>query len=85
MIYDIRIKPSAIKEIERLQPEIKNRIKSKIEKLKEEPRPSGVRKLSDYEDIYRIRIGDYRVIFQINDQDRFIRILAVRKRDEAYR
>ncbi|MCX7021694.1 MAG: type II toxin-antitoxin system RelE/ParE family toxin [bacterium] len=57
----------------------------KIEQLSPEPRPPGVRKLTDSADRYRIRIGDYRVIYQVEDDRLLILIIRVRHRRDVYR
>jgi mRNA interferase RelE/StbE len=53
--------------------------------LKAIPRPPGVRKIAGRENLYRVRVGEFRVIYEIEDDVRTVRIFAVRKRDEAYR
>jgi len=84
-MYKIKIKHSALKEFKKIPDEIKGQIKAKVEKLREEPRYAGVRKLSGRDDIYRIRIGIYRVLFKVDDKEHLVRILSIRKRDEAYK
>lgn len=84
-MYKLTIKPSALKEIKRLAERAKSRVKKAIERLMSEPRPRGVRKIVGGDDIFRLRVGDYRVIYHIDDAERKIRIIAIRKRDEVYR
>lgn len=84
-MYKLTIKPSALKEIKRLAERAKSRVKKVIERLMSEPRPRGVRKIVGGDDIYRLRVGDYRVIYRIDGTERKIMIMAVRKRDEVYR
>ena len=85
MKYDLFIKPSGSKEAEKIPKRQKAKIREEILKLSENPRPTGVRKLKGREDIYRIRISDYRILYTIDDQDRKISILSVLARKEAYR
>lgn len=85
MEYRLFIKPSASKEAEKIPKKQKERIRTEIKKLSENPRPKGVRKLKGKEDIYRIRIADYRVLYTIDDEENIIRILSVLNRKEAYR
>ena len=73
------------RELERLDATVIARILPKIEVLAEEPRPSGCKKLRGTADRWRIRIGDYRVIYEIDDTERIVDIIAVRHRREAYR
>lgn len=62
----------------------KKKIIEAIKLLVDTPRPSGVKKLKGYEQTYRIRIGDYRVIYQIKDQEMLILILDSIHRKDAY-
>jgi mRNA interferase RelE/StbE len=55
-----------------------------IERLQEEPRPPGCRKLSDREG-WRLRVGDYRVIYEIDDEQRTVTVLQVGHRRDIYR
>lgn len=84
-MYRIKIKPSAFKELKRLGPRIRARVKSSIEGLKDAPRPPGALKLTGKEDLYRIRVGDYRVLYGVEDEAKTVTVVAVRKREAAYR
>ena len=57
----------------------------KIEALAENPRPPGARKLAGSEDDWRVRVGDYRVIYEISDKVRIVRIMKVKRRSVVYR
>ncbi|MEP6934597.1 MAG: type II toxin-antitoxin system RelE/ParE family toxin [Nitrospirota bacterium] len=82
--YTIAFARSARHELEVLDPSIIRRILPKIESLANVPRPHGARKLTGEKHLWRIRIGDYRVIYSILDKERRIDIAAVRHRREAY-
>lgn len=82
--YRITFARSARKELEALDASIVNRIFQKIEMLAEEPRPPGCLKLTGEEDLWRIRVGDYRVLYTINDKQKLVDVIAVRHRREAY-
>ncbi len=82
--YSITFARSARRELEALDSSIILRILSKIETLAVHPRPHGSRKLSGEKHLWRIRIGDYRVIYSVLDKERRIDITAVRHRREAY-
>ncbi len=82
--YTITFARSARKELEALDASIVNRIFPKIEALAEEPRPPGCLKLTGEEDLWRIRIGDYRVLYTINDKQKLVDVIAIRHRREAY-
>ncbi len=85
MKYDLFIKPSASKEAGKIPKRQRGRIREEILKLSENPRPRGVRKLKGKEDIYRIWISDYRMLYTVDDQERKVRILSILARKEAYR
>ncbi len=82
--YTITFVRSAIKELEALDASIVNRIFPKIESLAEEPCPPRCLKLVGENHLWRIRIGDYRVLYSINDKEKIVEIVAVRHRREAY-
>ena len=83
--YTITFARSARKELERLSANIVSRIFPKIEALAQNPRPLGCRRLRGFENLWRIRIGDYRVIYQVFDDEMVVDIVAVRHRSQAYR
>jgi mRNA interferase RelE/StbE len=84
MPYQIVVKRSAEKELQALPAKLRERIAARLLALEENPRPSGVKKLQG-EESYRIRIGDYRVLYTIDDRARVIAIYAVGHRREVYR
>ena len=83
MAYEILIKASAEKEIRRLPRNVRERVNSTILALREEPRPPGVRKLRG-EEGWRIRVGDYRVVYRIDDGLREVTLYRVRHRRDVY-
>lgn len=82
--YVITFARSAHKELENLDTPIVNRIFPKIEALATEARPAGCRKLQGEKNLWRIRIGDYRVIYAVYESERRVDIIAVRHRSKAY-
>ncbi len=84
-MYRIIIKPSALKELRNIPQPFQARIHTAILNLNESPRPIGIRKLVQRDDTYRIRIGNYRVLFQIEDNSRIVRVLEIKHRKDAYR
>ncbi len=82
--YAITFARSARKELEDFDALIVSRIFPKIESLAKTPRPAGCRKLQGEKDLWRIRIGNYRVIYAIYDADQRIDVIAVRHRSKAY-
>jgi mRNA interferase RelE/StbE len=82
--YTITFARSARKELESLSSSLVERIFPKIEGLAKEPRPRGCRKLRGEKNLWRIRIGEYRVIYAIYDVKKVVDIIAVRHRRAAY-
>jgi mRNA interferase RelE/StbE len=83
--YTISFIRSAHHDLSRLDKKIVARIFPKIEALAIDPRPPGCRKLQGADSLWRIRVGDYRVIYSILDQELVIEIVTVRHRRDAYR
>ncbi len=83
-LYRITFARSASKELESLDSSIVRRVVSKIRELSIDPRPSGCRKIVGSKDSWRIRVGDYRVIYRIDGQIPLVHVLVVRHRSKAY-
>ncbi len=82
--YSITFAHFARKELEALPNTLIKRILKNIEALSDEPRPNRCRKLQSFKNLRRIRIGDYRVIYSIDDTAEIIDVIAVRHRREVY-
>ena len=82
--YAVVFARSARKELEALDGVLVNRIFPKIAALAKEPRPDGCRKLKGEKLLWRIRIGDYRVIYAIYDDARKVDVISIRHRSKAY-
>ncbi len=82
--YTITVSRSARKELERLDKQVVRRIIEKIEGLSSSPRPPECCKVHIYPGLWRLRAGDYRVIYSIEDERRHVDIIAVRHRGDAY-
>jgi len=82
--YELLIKRSAAKELEALPTTYRRRIAARIQKLSKAPRPSGVEKLSGAEQ-YRIRQGNYRVLYEIDDGRKTVTIVRIGHRRDVYR
>lgn len=83
--YSVVFARSARRELEQLEIAMARRIISRTEALASTPRPPGCVKLQGADDLWRIRVGDYRVIYSIDDGARIVDISAVRHRSDAYR
>jgi mRNA interferase RelE/StbE len=85
MVYEIFIEKKAEKDLRKLPKNYQNKIIQKILDLKNNPKPIDVRKIASSENYYRVRVGDYRIIYEINYKEKRINIFRVRHRKEAYR
>ena len=83
--YELRITPTARKEIDRLPKQARERVEAAIVSLAVDPRPRGSIKMRGLQDTYRRRVGNYRVIYQVNDDDLLILVVAVGDRKDIYR
>jgi mRNA interferase RelE/StbE len=83
--YQIKFKSSAAKEFRKLSSQIKERIREAVDQLAENPRPSGVVKLRGEDRLFRIRIGDYRIVYEIDDSAKLVRVTRIRHRKDVYR
>ncbi len=84
MKYEVRIVRTAEKEMDKLPRAIHARISRRILSLEDNPRPRGAKKLGRREE-YRLRVGDYRVLYTVDDKDSIVTIFAVGHRREVYR
>ena len=84
-MYRVLLERSAEKDLTRLSSEIHDRVIAAIQALATNPRQPGCRKLAGSKNDWRIRVGDYRVIYEIADAIRIVRINRVRHRREVYR
>ena len=83
--YAVTFARSARRELEALEPPHIARILARIEALAREPRPGGARKLQGTQRLWRIRVGDYRVVYDVDDRQRVVDIVRVRHRRDVYR
>lgn len=82
--YRLLIKPSAAKELEALPTRDRRRVVQRVRALAEDPRPPGAEKLRGIE-LYRVRQGDYRVLYEIADAERAITVIKIGNRRDVYR
>jgi len=86
-VYRIEISPAADHDLEKLKSRIRRqdfeRLRDAVGSLAEEPRPQGVRKIKGAEKAYRIRVGSYRVVYEVYDNDSLVLILQVARRSET--
>ena len=85
MVYKIKIDKKAQKEFDKLPVHVQSKLEEKIDELAQNPRPHGAIKLTNEDDLYRIRVGDYRAIYQIQDKILLILVVKIGHRKEIYR
>ena len=83
--YEIEWCSSAEREVRRIERQFIRQIVQRIDALAHDPFPHGSRKLVDRHGTRRVRVGEYRVLYEVDQDARKIIILAVRRRDDAYR
>jgi len=82
--YRIELAPAARRQFKKLPKDIKKKIAKAIDKLETNPYPNGVKKLSNEDNLYRIRVGDYRIVYHISNDELLILIVRVRHRKDIY-
>ena len=85
MAYKVELRPSARRELLKLPRHDQVRLVRAMDGLAKEPRPKGVKKLAGAEDLYRIRVGDYRVDYQIHDDRLIVLVVRIGHRKDVYR
>ena len=86
MSYEVGFKPSALKEIRKLDANTQKVIVSEIELLVDNPRPDGCKKLKGERNLYRIRVlGNYRVVYEILDRKLIVTVVKVGHRRDVYK
>ncbi|MEW6305771.1 MAG: type II toxin-antitoxin system RelE/ParE family toxin [Verrucomicrobiota bacterium] len=84
-MYRVLLERAAEKDLSRLSSEVHDRVIAAIQALANNPRPPGCRKLAGTKSDWRIRVGDYRIVYEIADEIRVVRVNRVRHRREVYR
>jgi len=84
MSYAVYLKRSAEKELDRLPIEVHDRVIKQLISLRDNPRPHGMKKLHGREGC-RIRVGDYRILYVIDDKENKLEIISIAHRKEVYR
>ena len=82
--YNVVITRGAGRDLDRLDSPVLARVAREIDTLSGEPRPMGCRKLVNRVNIWRVRVGDWRILYEIDDAARAVRVVAVRHRSKAY-
>ena len=85
MAYRIEFSPAAEHQFKKLPREIQLRFKPRLDGLMNNPFPRGVKKLSGEENIYRLRVGDHRIIYQVQQKALLVLVVKLGHRKEVYR
>jgi len=83
-MYELRLVRSARKELEALPDALLARVARQIDQLPAAPRPAGCKKLRGAADLWRVRVGDFRIIYHVDDRAHVIEVRAIRDRKDAY-
>ena len=83
-MYEIRLHPEAARTFGRLRGRLRERIENAIDGLAVDPRPPGAVKLAGRDD-FRIRVGDYRIVYAVDDAERLVLVARIAHRREVYR
>lgn len=85
MSYTVILHREAKKDIKKLHPQIRTRIIAALDQIAENPKLNGTISLSGYTDLYRYRVGDYRIVYRINDAELEVLVLDAKPRGEVYK
>ncbi len=84
MKYEVRLSKRADRELLSLESVIKERIISRLEELSEDPFPRGVAKLQGREGVYRVRVGNYRILYEVFNSNRLVLVEKIDHRSRVY-
>jgi mRNA interferase RelE/StbE len=82
--YEPRFRPAALRQLRKLDPQVARRIKAATDGLCGDPRPHGVKALSGQHGWLRIRVGDYRIIYEVRDSELVLLVIQIGHRSEVY-
>lgn len=85
MNYRIILTASAVKDRKRIDGIVRVRIDRALQELQSEPRPKGVKKLTAKQNDWRIRVGDYRILYEIDDEQSLVTVWRIAHRRDVYR
>ena len=85
MKYTVRLGPRARKTLDRLPGDMQGRVVRKLQALEGNPRPVGVEQLTGPEDLYRVRVGDWRIVYAIRERELVVIVIRIGHRREVHR
>ncbi len=84
MTYGVTLAPSAARQLRKFDPDVRRRVQAAIELLAVEPRPPAATQLVGGSGEWRVRTGNYRIVYEINDNDLLVLVLRMGHRREIY-
>ncbi len=84
-MYEVVLERRAERDIKRLPEETFYRIVPQLKALSENPRPPGCRKITGSKNDWRVRVGDYRIIYEIDEREKAVKVMRIRHRRDVYR
>lgn len=85
MAYSVLLAPAAERQLKAFATPIQKRLVKRLKTLRDNPRPQGIKKLTGEDDLYRIREGDYRIIYTIHDKELIVLVVKIGDRKGVYR
>ncbi|WP_449407408.1 type II toxin-antitoxin system RelE family toxin [Microbacterium maritypicum] len=85
MTYSVVVAPAAIRQLRKMDAVARRRIQAAIDLLAENPRPPAATRLVNFEGEWRVRVGDYRIVYDIHDRELLVLVLSTAHRREVYR
>ena len=85
MAYRVEFTPRAERDFKALDGSVRGRIKQRIDSLAENPHPAGIKKIEGEDELYRLRVGDYRILYQVKSKILLVLIVRIGHRREVYR
>ena len=83
--YRIEFTPAAVRKLRKLDPQTRRRIQAAVELLATQPRPPGAKKLVGGDGEWRVRTGDYRIVYEVRDNVLLVLVIAIGHRSSIYR
>ena len=84
MIYEVSLTPAAARQLRKFDPQVRRRVQAAIELLATEPRPPAATRLVGGKGEWRVRTGDYRIVYEIVDEQLLVLVLTGGHRREVY-
>lgn len=85
MAYQVFLSPAALRDLKRIRGTARQRVAEAIDALANDPRPRGHRKLEGADELYRVRAGEYRIVYEIADERLIVLVVRIGHRKDIYR